>query len=337
MIVLENNKILLKINLAGGSYSDFHLKELPLNPINWKIEDETQPPFKGHFLCFDRWGPPSEAERLNGFMHHGEVNTQKWELLDSHSGECAMFCTLPMGGLELTRRVSLIEEEPVFFVSEKIRNLNKYGRMFNIVQHVTIAPPFLDKTTLFDNNTEKGFEDKEDGSLNQEEPVLCWPEAIHKDERVNLRQFQSPWPRVSSFVYNKNEIYGWVTASNPPRGLMLGYIWKIEDYPWINFWRSMENGSPAAFGMEFGTTGLHEPFTVLAKKGKIFDRNLYEFIDANETINKTFLAFLATIPEDFNGVDKVKLESSNLIVKERGRGNRDIRYKLNESCLCLPT
>lgn len=99
----------------------------------------------------------------------------------------------------------------------------------------------------------------------------------------------------------------------------------------------MENGSPAAFGMEFGTTGLHEPFTVLAKKGKIFDRNLYEFIDANETINKTFLAFLATIPEDFNGVDKVKLESSNLIVKERGRGNRDIRYKLNESCLCLPT
>jgi hypothetical protein len=27
------------------------------------------------------------------------------------------------------------------------------------VQHVTLAPPFLDKSTLFDNNTEKGFED----------------------------------------------------------------------------------------------------------------------------------------------------------------------------------
>ena len=34
--------------------------------------------------------------------------------------------------------------------------------MYNIVQHVSLAPPFLDVTTLFDNNTEKGFEDKED-------------------------------------------------------------------------------------------------------------------------------------------------------------------------------
>jgi hypothetical protein len=337
MIVLENNKILLGINLAGGSYSDFHLKEWPLNPINWTSEDKTQPPFNGHFLCFDRWGPPSEAERLNGFSHHGEVNSLRWKLLNnsgnSHSNKCTMSCTLPMGGLELTRQISLIEEEPVFFVSEKIRNLNKYGRMFNIVQHVTIAPPFLDRNTLFDNNTEKGFEDKEDGSLNQEEPVLHWSEAIHNDERVNMRQFQNPWPRVSTFVYNKHEIYGWVTASNPAQGLMLGYLWKIEDYPWINFWRSMENDNPIAFGMEFGTTGLHEPFAVLAKKGKIFDRNLYEFIDAQETINKTFLAFLAKIPVDFNGVDNIRLENSTLVIKERDRTDRNIRYKLKENYL----
>ena len=91
---------------------------------------------------------------------------------------------------------------------------------------------------------------------------------------------------------------------------MLGYIWKTEDYPWINFWRSMENGVPMAFGMEFGTTGLHEPFPVLAKKGKIFGQNIYDFIDAGEIISKSFTAFLAKIPEDYKGVEKIEIRDS---------------------------
>jgi hypothetical protein len=87
---------------------------------------------------------------------------------------------------------------------------------------------------------------------------------------------------------------------------MLGYKWKTEDYPWINFWRSMQNGIPMAFGMEFGTTGLHEPFPVVAKKGKIFETNLYDFIDADEIKSKSFTAFLARIPEDYRGVGNIQ-------------------------------
>jgi len=221
-----------------------------------------------------------------------------------------------------------------FFVSRKNHeNLNKYGRMFNIVQHVTIAPPFLDRNTLFDNNTEKGFEDKEDGSLNQEEPVLHWSEAIHNDERVNMRQFQNPWPRVSTFVYNKHEIYGWVTASNPAQGLMLGYLWKIEDYPWINFLAFHGNEQSHRLRHGIWHYRITRTFSRTCKKGKIFDRNLYDFIDAQETINKTFLAFLAKIPEDFNGVNNIRLENSNLVIKERDRTDRNIRYMLKENYL----
>lgn len=330
MIVLENNQIVLKIDPAGGAYVDFHLKERPLNPINWVIKDESQPPFKGHFLCFDRWGPPTEAERSNGFVHHGEASTLQWELLNSPRA-CAtrqgtMRCTLPMGRLELTRQISLMGEEPVFLVSEKIRNLNPYGRMFNIVQHVTIAPPFLDQSTLCDHNAVRGFENRENGSLHQEEPVLHWPEAMHDGKMVDLRRFQDPWPRVSSFVYDERDVYGWVTAANPALGLMLGYIWKISDYPWINFWRSMQDGKPVALGMEFGTTGLHEPFPVLARKGKIFERNLYDFIDAGETIDKTFLAFLTHIPGDYHGVNQIIFDNSGLVIVEKERRDRKIHY-----------
>lgn len=326
-IKLENSKIVLQVNTNGGSYSDFHLKEIPLNPIIWKFGNPEFPPYTGHFLCFDRWGPPSEGEKINGFQHHGEVNTVEWKVLDVHQTECEMMCTLPMGGLQLKRKIRLSEDEPVFFVTEEITNLNKYGRMYNIVQHVTIAPPFLDNNTLIDNNTEKGFENREDGSLNQEETVLKWPEVIHNGEKISLRQFKNDWPRVSSFMFKNDEKRGWVTASNPGEKLMLGYIWNTEDYPWLNFWRDMKEGVPMAFGIEFGTTGLHEPFPVVAKKGKIFDRNLYDFIDAGETISKSFIAFLTKISDDYKGVGKIEINESMISVIEKGKNSREIQFK----------
>ncbi len=330
---IENNIVLLEVNLNGGSYSDFHLKDQPINPINWRINDPEMPPFMGHFLCFDRWGPPTDAEKANGFKHHGEVNTVNWEMLSKPQSKegvttCSMRCILPMGGLQLTRKIELSENYPLFHVTEEIRNLNKYGRMFNIVQHVTLASPFLDKSTLFDNNAEKGFEDKENGSFSQETPVIKWPEADHDGRKVSLRQFRDKWPRVSTFIYCEGDKNGWVTACNPELKLMLGYIWKTKDYPWINFWRSMENDDPAAFGMEFGTTGLHEPFPVVARKGKIFGRNIYEFIDAGEVICKSYTAFLAIIPEDYKGVGKIEINNSLLIIKEKSVSSRDINYPL---------
>lgn len=332
---IENNKAVLGINLYGGSIPDFHLKDLPVNPLNWRSKDTTMPPFMGHFVCFDRWGPPSEGEKLNGFIHHGEVNTLMWTVLSEPRQiegkiSCSMTCTLPMGGLQLTRKIEMPEDEPLFFVTEEIKNLNRYGRIFNIVQHVTLGPPFLQKSTLFDNNTEKGFEDKEDGSLNQEEPVLKWPEAVHNGEKVSLRQFLNEWPRVSSFVYNMDDKYGWVTACNPDKKIMLGYIWETEHYPWINFWRSMENNIPAAFGMEFGTTGLHEPFAVVAKKGKIFDRNIYDFIDAGEVILKYYTVFLAKIPDDYAGVGKIEVTDSSIVVREKKSPSKDIIFHLKK-------
>ena len=328
IVKLENSTIVLHMNLNGGSYIDFHIKEQPLNPLNFLLEVPPQPPYMGHFLCFDRWGPPTESEKTNGFTHHGEANLQVWKMLDENNSGCTMKCSLPMGGLELIRDVKLSDSEPVFFVTEKIKNLNKYGRMFNIVQHVTIAPPFLTKSTIFDNNTEKGFENKEDGSLNQEETILNWPVASHNGEKISLRHFDNAWPRVTSFTFSQDEEYGWVTACNPKEKLMLGYIWKTEEYPWINFWRSMDNGLPIAFGMEFGTTGFHEPFPIIAKKGKIFGRNIYDFIDANEELNKSFIAFLAKIPEDYKGVEKVEIKDSFLNIKEKGRVSQDITYKI---------
>ena len=90
----------------------------------------------------------------------------------------------------------------------------------------------------------------------------------------------------------------------------------------------MNNGVPAAFGMEFGTSGLHEPFPVVAKKGKIFGQNIYDYIDAGEVITKSFAAFLAKIPSDYNGVEKIEVNNSAFTIKEKTSSSRDITYHL---------
>jgi len=333
VVKMENKSILLLVNLNGGSYFDFHLKELPVNPISWRGSKPGELIFMGHFLCFDRWGPPSAGDKANGFIHHGEVNTVLWELLTAPQTvegrlTSSMMCRLPMAGLQLNRNIELSADEPVYYVTEQITNLNKNGRMFNLVQHVSIAPPFLDKSTLFDNNALKGFADRNDGSLNQDETIIKWPVADHNGEKVSLRQFEVEWPEVSSFVYDQSDKYCWVTACNLEKNIMLGYLWERKDYPWINFWRSMKDGVPAAFGMEFGTTGLHEPFPVIAKKGKIFGQNIYDYIDAGEVITKSFTAFLAKIPSDYKGVEKIEVNNSAFTIKEKTISSRDITYHI---------
>jgi hypothetical protein len=293
------------------------------------------PEYKGHFVCFDRWGPPSEGEKANGFIHHGEVNTVKWKVLAGPQKSngmltTSMTCTLPIGGLQLTRKVEMPENDPVFHVTEEIRNLNKYGRMFNLVQHVTIGPPFLDTNTLFNNNTEKGFENMQDGSLNQDQTVIKWPEATHEGKKVSLVNFRDPWPGLSSFIFSQDSKRGWVTATNTDKNLMIGYIFEVKHYPWINFWRSMANGKPVAFGMEFGTTGLHEPFPVIARQGKLFGRNIYDFIDAGEIKTKSYTAFLARVTAGYNGVEKVEIADSVLIITEKHNPGGEIRYNLRK-------
>lgn len=75
-----------------------------------------------------------------------------------------------------------------------------------------------------------------------------------------------------------------MTATNPDLGLVFGYVWKKSDYPWISLWCcSRPESGYMSRGIEFGTTGLHKPFPMLAKHSTLLD-NLPTFLtlDAKE-------------------------------------------------------
>ncbi len=90
-----------------------------------------------------------------------------------------------------------------------------------------------------------------------------------------------------------------------------------------------------ARGLEFGSTGLHQPFPTLVKKGKIMGRPLYEYIDAGETITKRYTAFLVGIPADFSGIDSVRVEGEflHLIEKRNPPATRDLIISLRGATL----
>ncbi len=320
-LVMDGQAAQLVVDLAGGSIVNFHLNKHGLNPLVWGDKDEkTTPRAMGHFLCLDRWGPPSEAESKNGMPFHGEAANVEWQMLQQpilkdRKVQAELSAVLPLAGLKVQRRIMLSPNGAFFVVREEVTNVNKLGRIFNMVQHPTIGPPFLDKQTVVDSNASRGLM-QSSPMPNPEVPPVRWPSALRDGQLVDIRHLtDDPNPNVVS--YTIDEKYGWVTASSPSQGLLIGYIWKSAEYPWFNAWRHVENGKPLARGLEFGTTGLHQPFPILVAKGRLFGRPLYEYLDADQTASKSYACFLFEIPKDFKGVDRLTYLGSRLTLRER--------------------
>lgn len=331
--VLQNDSARVVVDLRGGAIGGFQFKGSTINPLEWNVpkDGDTGIHGFGHFLCLDRWGPPSDAEGAKGMPYHGEAASVEWALLEKPGGASAapvavMAARLPKAGFTIRRTVRLSAKSAVVAVREEVTNGNDLGRMYNAVQHPTIGGPFLDATTVVDCNGRRGF--AQGGSLpNPEEPSFHWPQALNQDGAVvNLRHLTTdPNPNVVSFQIE--ETLGWITAATPAKGLLIGYLWKTAEYPWVSVWRDVRNGRPSARGLEFGTTGLHQPFPILARKPRIWDSPTFQYLDAGETAARSYAAFLLPVPADFEGVASIRIEGGEIVVRER-RANNPRRFTL---------
>lgn len=305
-LILENGTVRISWDLAGGGLVDFQRKDLPLNPFTWEEKSPAPAHFKGHFLCLDRWGAPSEAELKAGMQYHGEAPHVMWKQTARNGAAGEMTAQLPMAHLSVKRTIRL--DGPSALVIEAVTNESPIGRVYNMVQHPTIGPPFLDETVVVDANARQGFM-QSSPMPNPEYPTVVWPQALKDGMPVSLRFLKDdPMPNVVSYVIDDE--YGWVTALHPGKRLVLGYVWKTAEYPWLNIWRDVQNGKPFARGLEFGTTGLHQPYPVLARKGRMFGRSLFGFFDANETHTRSYQVFLATLPATASGIEQLRRTGS---------------------------
>ena len=335
IIQLQNTSCCLAIDPFGGAVTAFGLHNSDINPLSFIFSNEQMPSnnraganYQGHFACIGRWGAPSNGEILSGLPHHGEPANIQWTIEDEQQQGLVMKVVAQKEGLKVRRIITMDEYSPVYSVRELVTNINPLGRLFNIVQHPTLAAPFLNEATVVDCNGTNGFDQAfyKNISTNQIE----WPTARDPlNNSLDLRNPVAAYNAVFSFVVKPADDYGWITAFSPTHQLLIGYIWKRSLYPWIHLWQHYIDDTITYRGIEFGTAGIHQPFSeILDTATTVFGEKTYGYIDAGETINKNHFSFIHSTCNEFTGVENVYFANDQLMIKARN-GRSDISIKVN--------
>jgi hypothetical protein len=338
--VLENTAIRLIISKVGGMFTSFELKENPVNPFGWALKPEQMPEnnqphvFAGHFLCTGRWGEPSKGEMAAGIPHNGEVNTQAWIITEDKSladgtTVTVMSCTAPIEKLDVLRTIHIPSHGTWFGVKEVFTNNLPVARLTNFVQHGTVNSPFLTAEMVVNTNAGKGFDQRtEVGKLDEES--FDWPYAIlHSGNKVDLRKPATDEGFVTTHLFPDTEILGWVTAYNPEKRIVLGYVFKVADYRWFNYWNYNVDGKPYVRGLEFGTTGLGKPYSeLLSPDALFFDVPSYQYMDAGQSTEKSWICFQLQAPADILNIENIILDGDYLKINAEGADGKQLMLDL---------
>ncbi len=327
VVTIENKQIQLEITLAGGMFTGFVIKENPVNPFAWALTTEQMPEnnkpfvFKGHFLCAGRWGAPTQGEIEAGIPHNGEVNSVVWDITENQvlpdgSHQLVMACKTSLEKLDVKRTITMPDEGSWFYVEETFMNHLPIGRPVNFVQHVTVSSPFLTSDMLVNTNASYGF-DQETGWGKYEDSYFSWPAGrLVSGEEVDLQRVDTQTGFVTSHIFPETDSLGWITAWNPDHKLLLGYIFRTKDYPWLNYWNHWNEGKPYVRGLEFGTTGAGEPYGQLLKDNNhFFGVPYFEYLDAGEYSNKSWLSFQVGGDMDIAGVKNISVVGDQLLLE----------------------
>lgn len=319
-ICASNGTINVVVDAIGGAILDFHLKAKPLNTLSFRLPNKDLPQkggFQGHFLCLGRWGDPSDGEAKCGIPKHGETCRIPWETSISKDGlNLHMGTESKQDELGITRKIQLHPEQPIVKIEETITNKLGFGRFYQMVQHPTFASPFLDNKVRLFSNASKGF--NQSMCHVATEKNSAWPMGMMEDGGlVNLVNFDRPYNSVFSYIVDPQGDLGWTVVYNAKEKLLIGYIWSREQYPWINIWQEWAEGQLQYLGVEFGTTGLHQPIQLSLQRQQLmlFDQPTYAFIDGIESKTYAYHMFLLQVDTPFERLESIKLVDGKLLIQ----------------------
>jgi len=295
----------------------------------------------GHSLSFDHFGPPSKEETAAGLTTHGEAPSSKWKKLrntDSKRPTLSYGCSLREAQIDFERTISLDPKNAVVYCEERAKNLSVYDRPISWNEHVTFGPPFLEsETTIFDMPATRAkvcpAEYSEKTHL-QPDAEFDWPEAPRKDGgRCNLRTMSAEhYGQYTAQLLDPNLRIGFISACNPRQRLLVAYVFRRADFPWVGNWEERLNRTVAPWkartfcrGMEFSTTPFAIPRRETIDTGRIFGEQTYRWLPAKSGIGLRYMILLLEIPENFSGVKQVAIERGEACVIEAGDRRRELR------------
>ena len=343
-LTIGNDRIELLLLPQGGAFASLVLKsdKEGLNPM-WnplRLARQAGRPVDtitstGHFVCVDGFGPTSTEERAAGLMGHGEAHRQPWKLVGGdRKGKRQSYvfsATLPVVQEVFTRRLEVIDGEEVVYVDSELESLLGFDRPVNWAEHATIGPPFLAPgRTVVDVSAGRCMTRPE---LGKSPPVprrivpgedFNWPMApATGGGTADLRYMPAGHNSMdhSGCTVDPAQRLAWVTALNLDKRLLLGYVWRREEFPWIQKWMNYPPDERTAWGLEFGTQPFDVPRRETVDLGKMFDVPAFRWLPAKSKIGARYLMFYTRVPEGFERVDELTYaeEKIALIDKKSGK------------------
>jgi hypothetical protein len=345
-VLVANDKLELTVTIQGASLARLVLADDPaaMNPF-WEPsrmarELGSLAGFRsstGHFICVDGFGPVSDQERAAGLPGHGEAHTRPFHIRRmSREGRTAVVTldtTLPIVQEKLTRTLRVVDGENVIYVDSRLENLLGFDRPVNWAEHATVGSPFLSSgETVVDvsgtrsmtrtwTEPRRGAEDRRLASGKE----FTWPLAPGLDGApVDMRETPAAPHYVDHLttLVDPDRRYGWVTALNKERRLLIGYVFLREEFPWVQHWDSFPATGKLARGLEFSTQPFDVPRREVLSSAPLFDAPAVRWLPAKSSIQSRFLVFYTRVPEGMTRVDDIKLEHRQLIVEDRAAAKK---------------
>ncbi|MGA2588405.1 MAG: hypothetical protein ABSH32_00680 [Bryobacteraceae bacterium] len=338
-IVLANGQIELTILTGGGAMASLVLLDDPqkLNPL-WNpirlareagVKNEFGPSI-GHFVCVDGFGPTSPEEKAAGLPFHGEAYAQRWEARFSGKEGATTTLTfsakLPLVEEVLTRTVRMVDGENVVYVESQLESETAFDRPVCWAEHATIGAPFLEPgVTAVDMSAHRARarpHDPGEGELHYRLASgkdFNWPMApALKGGRLDMR-VSPKTGGVSDHTtcqMDPARKLVFVTALNPVRKRLLGYVFRREDFPWLQSWEYYPVNGAWARGLEFSTQPFDVPRREAIQMNALFDTPTYRWLPARSRIGARFLMFYANTPDGMRQIDDVRWEKGRLIIED---------------------
>jgi hypothetical protein len=288
----------------------------------------------GSFICVDGFGGTSAEERAAGLPGHGEAQMQPFEIKESvkdhGSARITLHARLPLVQENFTRTFRMVDGENVIYVESALASEVAFDRAISWAEHTTLGSPFLQSGVTLSNIS---------GTRAQNRPYqgagnpgmarrlasgvnFTWPMAPGLDGKsIDLTAPpESPhYLDHATVVVDPSLKFGWVATVNTTKRLIIGYIFKREEYPWVQNWGSYPATGKFARGLEFSTQPYDEPRREAVTKNGMFDAPTFRWLPAKSTIHSNFLLFYAHTPEGFGKVTDVRLENGKILIEDAGK------------------
>jgi hypothetical protein len=340
-LLLTNSTLELTVLARGGTFASLVLMDDPeklsplWNPIRLAREAGEKNTFEssqGHFICVDGFGPVSKEEEAAGLPGHGEAHERPFEVkFYAKRGSVTTLTIatkLPLAQELFERTVRMAEGENVIYVESQLENLLAFDRPVFWAEHATIGSPFLEPgVTVVDMSVRRAktrpyAEAELEGGLPHRlapDKEFTWPEApgLH-GRKIDVR----PAPAEpnsgdhTTCLMDPARKLVFITALHPGKRLLLGYLFKPQEYGWTQSWEFYPPSKKLARGLEFSTQPFDVPRREVVQLNSMFGAPVYRWLPARSKIESRFLMFYTHTPEGFRKVDDVRFGNGKITIED---------------------